>query len=176
MDKETIHPALLKLTSALFIASEASLWLDPGLRFLQRTWSFTSTCSNASTSASASTEFSLRLHGILADLNWGGWKLVAIPLLLKATRKPENLTVNPRVLIDFLAGIVRARKLHVEDVDLVWKENWERWLINDRLTLFEAGGLVGDDIVSYYGSFPFQPDNFAVRPRNWIISWHFLLS
>jgi len=96
--------------------------------------------------------------------------------LLKATRKPENLTVNPRVLIDFLAGIVRARKLNVEDVDLVWKENWEKWLINDRLALFEAGGLVGDDVVSYYGSFSFQPDNFAVRPRNWIISWHFLLS
>jgi len=176
LDKEIIHPALLKLISALFLASEASLWLGPGLRFLQHTWSFTSTGSNTSTSASASTEFSLRLHGILADLNWGGWKLVAIPPLLKATRKPENLAVNPRVLIDFLAGIVRARKLNVEDVDLVWKENWERWLINDRLTLFEAGGRGGDDIVSYHGSSPSQPDNFAARPRNWIISWHFLLS
>jgi len=169
LDKETIHPALLKLISALFLASETSLWLGPGLRFLQHTWTFTSTCSDTSTSASASTEFSLRLHGLLADLNWGGWKLVALPLLLKATRKPESLTVNPRVLIDFLAGIVRVRKLNVEDVDVVWKENWERWLINDRLVLFEAGGRGGDGIVSYHGFFSFQPDNFAVRPRNWII-------
>ena len=73
---------------------------------------------------------------------------VALPLLLKATRKPESLTVDPKVLIDFLAGIVRARKLNVEDVDVVWKENWERWLINDRLALFEAGGRGGDGAVS----------------------------
>jgi len=171
-----IHPALLKLISALFLASETSLWLGPGLKFLQHAWSFTPTCSNTSICTSASTEFSLRLHGILADLNWGGWRLVALPLLLKATRKPESLTVDPRVLIDFLVGIVRARKLTVEDVNVVWKENWERWLINDRLALFEAGGRGGDDMVSYHGFFSSQQDNFAVRPRNCIISWHFLLS
>ncbi|KAF5354672.1 hypothetical protein D9756_005618 [Leucocoprinus leucothites] len=151
LNNRTLHPALLKLISALFIASDTSLWLGPGLKFLQQAWSSPSVPSSTSpTSTSSSTpsvEFALRLHSILADLNWGGWKLVALPLLLKATRKPENLDADPQLIIDSLAGLVRARKLNVEDVDVVWKENWERWLVDERLALLETQ-LQGGDAVA----------------------------
>jgi U3 small nucleolar RNA-associated protein 20 len=149
LDDRSLHPALLRFISALFISSDASMWLGPGLRFLQHAWSFPSPASSVSVSSTLSTtEFTLRLHGILADLNWGGWKLVALPVLLKATRKPETFNADPRLLVDFLAGLVRARKLGVEDVDLVWKENYERWII-ERLRFLEKAIQASDAAVSF---------------------------
>jgi hypothetical protein len=72
-------------------------------------------------------------------LNWSGWKLVALPIVIKATRKLDSVNAEPRLVVEFLASLVRARKLNVEDVDLVWKEGCERWIVDGRLGLWKRG-------------------------------------
>lgn len=94
----------------------------------------------------------MKLHATLADLSWPGWKLVALPPLLKATRKLNVLTSqvdHPRLVVDFLAGLVRAKKLGVEDVDLVWREGLETWILGERLTECFGRGS-GDVNVSFF--------------------------
>jgi hypothetical protein len=57
--------------------------------------------------------------------------------------------VDPRLALEVLAGLVRARKLGVEDVDVIWRESCERWTINQRWTLLENGLQDGDLAVSH---------------------------
>lgn len=52
--------------------------------------------------------FSLKFNGCLASSNWGGWKLVALPLLYRSVLKPE---VDSKVLLDFLARLKRVGKI-----------------------------------------------------------------
>lgn len=61
--------------------------------------------------------------------------------------------MDPRLLVEFLAGLVRARKLGVEDVDVVWRENCERWIVDQRLVILEKGIRDGDVAVSHHDSF-----------------------
>ncbi|KAF9449246.1 hypothetical protein P691DRAFT_667809, partial [Macrolepiota fuliginosa MF-IS2] len=176
LDSKELHPALLKFTSALFFASDTSLWLGPGLKFLQRTWSTPSTApSNTSptqttsttTTASTTTEFAIKLHAILADLNWGGWKLIALPLLLKATRKLDSMSANmdPRLVVDFLAGLCRTRKLTIEEVDVVWKEGCERWIVDDRLGgwTWSDGDLAAAELNNILSMSPFFSDKLTTK-------------
>ncbi|PPQ84329.1 hypothetical protein CVT26_011486, partial [Gymnopilus dilepis] len=107
------HTQLLRYTTALFVAGEMSLWLGPGLRFLQRVWSLTPSATSHAASGSQEEEneenenkekerrrkeqefessplsYTLTLHLCLADATFGGWKLVALPVLLKSIWKPE---------------------------------------------------------------------------------------
>lgn len=43
-------------------------------------------------------------------------------------------------MVEFLAGLVRARKLSGEDVDLVWREGCERWIVDGRLNAWKRDG------------------------------------
>ena len=52
--------------------------------------------------------FTLKFNGCLASSNWGGWKLVALPLLYRSILKPE---VDSKVLLDFLARLKRVGKV-----------------------------------------------------------------
>ncbi len=53
-------------------------------------------------------------------------------------------------MVDFLAGLVRSKKLNAEDVDLVWREGLERWILGERLTeCLKTGGRDVD--VSFLG-------------------------
>ena len=52
--------------------------------------------------------FALKFNGCLASSNWGGWKLVALPLLYRSVLKPE---VDSKVLLDFLARLKKVEKV-----------------------------------------------------------------
>jgi U3 small nucleolar RNA-associated protein 20 len=52
--------------------------------------------------------FALKFNGCLASSNWGGWKLVALPLLYRSVLKPE---VDSKVLVDFLARLKKLGKI-----------------------------------------------------------------
>jgi U3 small nucleolar RNA-associated protein 20 len=88
------------------------MWLGPGLKFLQRTWRWNSaTAEHEPILLQESAElvtFTLKFNGCLASSNWGGWKLVAVPLLYRSALKPD---VDSKKLLDFLARLKRAGKV-----------------------------------------------------------------
>lgn len=76
--------------------------------------------------------FGVRLHGALWELHWGGWKMIALPGVLKST--PVILEKGPRLGAGFLAALCTSGKLG--EVDLVWKKTVDRWL-HDKLQNWE---------------------------------------
>ncbi|KAF8623398.1 hypothetical protein AX17_007436 [Amanita inopinata Kibby_2008] len=172
---ELFFAALLRFTTALYSASDMVLWLSPGRIFLQRSWDEAISCSLDKPSphvqsenemqpgisqgqpetadsqlpvSSGLTRFTLPLHASLAELSWGGWKLIALPLVLKHTlklfgslfgeAKDEDIHMS-RCLIAFLAALKRAKKLSLSEIDIVWRERLEKWCLTRIKVLCMAG-------------------------------------
>ena len=108
-----LHRTLLRYVTALFLAADMSMWLGPGLKFLQRTWRWNSATAKHEESMSPqelaiSMTFTLKFNGCLASSNWGGWRLVALPLLYRSILKPD---MDSKVLLNFLARLRRVGKV-----------------------------------------------------------------
>lgn len=112
--------------------------------------------------------FALQLSGCLAEAGWGGWKLVAQPLVLRMTVAPEVLEAQPRKVLSLLAALKRAKMLGNGEADIVWRERLEKWALG-RLKLWEQGE--GGEAVSVT-VFPIWRDTHLAtgRPWNWTIS------
>ncbi|EEB91024.1 hypothetical protein MPER_10690, partial [Moniliophthora perniciosa FA553] len=65
-----LRAAFLRLLSSLLTAGDMSAWISSGRALLTHLWG-----------SDEMAEFTLQLHGILADLSWGGWKMIALPVL-----------------------------------------------------------------------------------------------
>lgn len=120
-----MHTTLLRYVLPLLMAGDMSLWLGPGLKFLQRIWT------------RSHIEFTLKLHLCLADAGWHGWKLVAVPVLFKSTVKPEIGLLEEAqqgTLIGFLATLMNGQKLgSIAELDLGWRRKMEN-IVGGRLT------------------------------------------
>ena len=170
-----LHAAVLRFTTALYTASDMALWIGSGRRFLQRSWdeaaSDFSDKANAlvdadvdmqpslsseqqqpnapSQSGSIYTSFTLPFHACLAELSWGGWKLIALPLVLKHTL-PLFINVDQdqhdgqlsRFLLAFLAALKRSKKLNPSEVDVVWRERLEKHCLDKIIERVNEEGLI----------------------------------
>lgn len=120
-----LHRTLLRYVTALFVAADMPMWLGPGLKFLQRTWRWNSGTAEEELMSPQELKvlvtFTLKFNGCLAASNWGGWKLVALPLLYRSVLKPD---VDSKVLLEFLARLKRVGKIGVEKekAEGVWKK------------------------------------------------------
>jgi hypothetical protein len=68
--------------------------------------------------------FTLKFNGCLASSNWGGWNLVALPLLYRSVLKPD---VDSKNLLDFLARLKRMGKVggggeREKEAEGMWKK------------------------------------------------------
>ncbi|KAF6761032.1 U3 snoRNP protein Utp20 [Ephemerocybe angulata] len=137
--KPSTHEALLPFAVSLYTSTEMAAWISQGMKFLQRAWSLASGDDFHWT-------FVIQLNGALAELGWGGWKLVALPLLLKNTVK-EGVAMKEGTF-SFLARVRRGKKLSVEQTDLVWRTRVEK-AARERLGEVEKlGGAVGPDVAA----------------------------
>ncbi|KAJ3935001.1 MAG: armadillo-type protein [Lentinula lateritia] len=109
------HSAMLKFTSALLTAGDLSLWMSSGRNLLARLWN---------EGSQPDSLFCLELHGVLAEMKWGGWKSLALLGLLKRTGK--LLEVEPSYTLRLMASLCRNDKLG--EVDLVWKKKITDWV------------------------------------------------
>ncbi|KAG6860769.1 hypothetical protein C0995_007801 [Termitomyces sp. Mi166 len=134
-------PALLRFCTAAFTAAEMPLWLSLGMKFLQRAWGevcslpYSQEQKEDETSASAPIlRFVLSLTGALSSLLWGGWKPVALPLLLKNTTRSEIRARDPKGILRLLASLKKVGKLGSRagsghgEVDVVWRSRMEEWV------------------------------------------------
>ncbi|KZT18582.1 hypothetical protein NEOLEDRAFT_1246369 [Neolentinus lepideus HHB14362 ss-1] len=104
---ESLEESLLKLTISTLISGDLSLSLGPGRKVVEQSLQYAS--------------FALQLYGSLAEMEWGGWKLIGLPNLLKAV--PELLRKEPGKTIELVA--VLQRKGMITDVEKVLGE-WVR--------------------------------------------------
>lgn len=149
-----MHTTLLRYLTALFFAGDMSLWLGPGLKFLQRVWSPTAIEGTTDSQeqvpfTQTRLSFTLKFNLCLADAGWGGWKLVASPVLMKSVIKPELGLVDKeqRRLIAFLAALQREKKLAApSDVDLVLRRKIESTVL-ERLANEKWKHGTSDDMV-----------------------------
>jgi hypothetical protein len=98
----SFHSEILSFAPALLTAGDMAMSAGPGRVFDIRALSVTS--------------LGLMLCGVLAELSWGGWKLVGHPSLLSATR--TLLESEPSLTLRLLAYLQNAGKLG--EVDIVW--------------------------------------------------------
>ena len=122
-----LHSELLIFTSSLLTAGDMTMSVGPGRAFVTRVLSVPS--------------FGLMLCGILAELGWGGWKLVGLPSLLTATR--TLLQSEPSLTLRLLAYLHTAGKLG--EVDVVWKRSVGGWIQN-RLSCWQISDESTDDL------------------------------
>ncbi|KAF9524996.1 armadillo-type protein [Crepidotus variabilis] len=121
-----LHRPLLLFITSLYLAGEMPLWIGPGLKFLQNSWNQHPSAMEPFTQTSLS--FTLKLHLCLADANWGGWKMIALPIVLRSTIRPETGLTDryQQELISFLAALKREKKLGASgEADVVWKKKIE---------------------------------------------------
>ncbi|KAF8883245.1 armadillo-type protein [Infundibulicybe gibba] len=111
------HETLLKFITALLTASDMALWLSSGRGLF----------------------FLARPEWMLAEIGWGGWKLIAMPLLLKNTVSPSMLEKEPLRILHFLAALAHSNKLGSGEVDMVWASKVERWILT-RLRSWKNSG------------------------------------
>lgn len=81
--------------------------------------------SSAANKEPLQTKFVLELYGVLVEMGWGGWKMIALPTLLK--RSVALLDGDALGTLRLLAKVKEEGKLG--DVDLVWKRGLETWLV-----------------------------------------------
>ena len=150
-----LHRTLLRYVTALFLAADMSMWLGPGLRFLQRTWRWNSTTmepqSMSPQELAVFATFTLKFNGCLASSNWAGWKLIALPRLYQSILK---LDVDFRVLLDFLARLKRVGKVggnggeKEKEAEGVWKKVEEYAVARLTALKEKCGREIDDSLVS----------------------------
>ncbi|KAG1762389.1 armadillo-type protein [Suillus occidentalis] len=122
-----LHPETLNFASSLLSAGDMAMSAGPGRAFVARALGVPS--------------FGLMLCGVLAELGWGGWKLVGLPALLKAT--PNLLQAEPTLTLRLLASLQHSGKLG--EVDIVWKRSVDSW-IQTHLSSWEISDESVDDL------------------------------
>lgn len=107
---DLLEPSLLKFTTACLIAGDMSLWMGPGRKVLEWVW--------------CRPTLAFKLCGVLSDMNWGGWKLIALPNVVKQT---HTLILNhPKEMLGLLSTAQREKRL--ESVDEGWKRRLQEWV------------------------------------------------
>ncbi|TCD65551.1 U3 snoRNP protein [Steccherinum ochraceum] len=107
---DELHDAVLKLTTACLTAGEMSLWLGPGRKIIKRVWERPA--------------LALELCGTLGDLGWGGWKMIALPHVLKKTA--ELLDSHTEKTLELLCALYKQGRL--EGIDTAWKNKLQKWV------------------------------------------------
>ncbi|QRW12832.1 U3 snoRNP protein Utp20 [Ceratobasidium sp. AG-Ba] len=85
---------------AALVAGDMAAWIGPGRRALDAVWQ--------------DPIEGMRIAAILSELEWGGWKSIVLPHVLRRT--PGTLTTSPTRTLSVLAHLYSAGKLAVDPV------------------------------------------------------------
>ncbi|KAI0045527.1 hypothetical protein FA95DRAFT_1561038 [Auriscalpium vulgare] len=105
-----VQDSLLHACAAVLVAGDMSLWMGAGRKVVEHSWQ--------------EAAFGMRLCGLLSDLQWGGWKLLELPYVVKLT--PQLLESEPRGTLALLASLQKAKRLH--DADRLWQQKIDEWV------------------------------------------------
>ena len=112
------HTHILRLSTSALLAADLPLWTTHGRKILEY--------------AQHHPTLHISLLGSLAELNWGGWKPLGHPAVLRRT--PELLDAEPRAALRLLVDLHKEGKLG--EVDHVWRIRMGKW-VEGRLSSWE---------------------------------------
>lgn len=87
-----------------------ALWIGPGRKLIEHSWK--------------DLPFGMKLCGALSELQWGGWKLIELPHVVKLTS--QLLDKHQKEALTLLASLWQAKRLG--EVDHAWKGRLEVWI------------------------------------------------
>ena len=122
-----VETALLNFSIAVLTAGDMSIATSAGRLFI--------------TEALKVPKFGTSLLGALAELSWGGWKLVALPALFRSTG--DLLATEPKQTLRLCASLCHSDKLG--EVDIVWRHTVDLWLC-ERLSRWELSADGVDEL------------------------------
>lgn len=131
-----IQTALLHFSVAVLTAGDMSLATSSGRLFISE--------------ALKVHKFGASLLGTLAELSWGGWKLVALPALFRSTG--DFLSTEPKQTLRLFASLCYANKLG--EVDVVWRRTIDMWLC-ERLSRWELSPGDVDELRNFLSLSPY---------------------
>ncbi|KAJ3554433.1 hypothetical protein NM688_g3115 [Phlebia brevispora] len=108
---DNLHAVLLKFAVSCLMAGDMALWMGPGRKVFERVWD-------------ERPGLALELTGALSDLNWGGWKLIAHPHVLKRT--PTVIDIHPQNTLEMLSALQRSGRLGT--MDAPWRMRLQAWI------------------------------------------------
>ncbi|CCM06042.1 uncharacterized protein FIBRA_08288 [Fibroporia radiculosa] len=129
---DEFQPSLLKFLAAALTAGDMGLWMGLGRKALEYAWQ----CP----------VFGVELCGALASLDWGGWKLMALPHVLKHT--PDLLESHPEKTLQLLVALHKEKRF--SGVDIVWRQQLQAW-VDEQITEWrhsEENALILHDILA----------------------------
>lgn len=119
---DRLHEAYLKLSASCLTAGDMALWMGPGRKVFERAWA-------------ERPALALHLTGVLLDLGWGGWQMIALPHLVKRTLDLLEADQEVMKVLEVLNAAYRDKKL--AGVDERWKARLQKW-VTTRFTKWEA--------------------------------------
>ena len=93
------------------MAGDMALWMGPGRKVFERAWE-------------ERPVLALELTGALSDMNWGGWKLIAQPHVLK--RVLAALDTYTQKSLETLCALQTKGRL--ESTDAAWRGQLQAWV------------------------------------------------
>lgn len=108
---DRLHPSLFKLSVACLTAGDMALWMGPGRKVLERIWE-------------VRPALALDVTSGLSDLNWGGFKLLALPHVLKRTS--AALDTDPYNTLEMLSSLQKDKRL--ESAETNWRQHLQAWV------------------------------------------------
>ena len=127
---DLLHEAVLKFATACLTAGDMALWMGPGRKVLARIWE--------------RPVLALELCTALSDLKWGGWKLLALPQIVKFV--PDLLDSHTEKALELLSALQEARRLQV---DAPWKQRLQAWFTQRLSSWTGAPEQVRRTVISY---------------------------
>ncbi|KAK7691383.1 hypothetical protein QCA50_004782 [Cerrena zonata] len=110
LSEDILHAAILKFTASCLTAGDMGLWMGPGRKVFEKIFE----CPT----------LGLELCGVLSDLNWGGWKSLALPRIMKLL--PTYLDNHSDKSLELLVALVKGHRL--DGIDVVWKQRVQTWV------------------------------------------------
>lgn len=110
LSEDILHVAILKFTASCLTAGDMGLWMGPGRKVFEKIFE----CPT----------LGLELCGVLSDLNWGGWKSLALPRIMKLL--PTYLDHHSDKSLELLVALVKGHRL--DGIDVVWKQRVQTWV------------------------------------------------
>ncbi|THH26353.1 hypothetical protein EUX98_g7834 [Antrodiella citrinella] len=116
---DELHASTLKFVTACLTAGEMALWLGPGRQVF--------------THVAKRPVLALELCGALSDLNWGGWKMLALPQVVKMV--PQTLESHTGKTLELLATLCTNGRLDLSDT--AWNAKLQKWM-NQRFNKWDS--------------------------------------
>lgn len=110
---DDLHVVVFKVALSCLTSGDMAIWMGPGRKMLERVWN-------------ERPSLALQLTGALSDMEWGGWKMIALPHVMKRALELLGNNKEPLLVLEVLNSVQTGAKLSTADER--WKDKLAQWV------------------------------------------------